>query len=70
MMQETGQEFVLGEDEELTQSTIMLGSTWVLYQTFMCFRGSQMHLYFVLFCLKLLTIQISFIKCKEFLSIF
>lgn len=57
MMQETGQEFVPGKDEELTQSsTIMVGSTWMLYYTFIYFRGSHMHSYSALFCIKLLTI--------------
>lgn len=56
MTQETGQELVPGIDEGLTQTTIMLGSTWLLYYTFMYFRGSNMHPYFVHFCMKLLTI--------------
>lgn len=43
MMPETGQEIVPGNDEEFTQSTIMMGSTWVLYYTSVYFRGSHMH---------------------------
>lgn len=42
------------------------GSTCVLYYVSIYFRGSHMHSYFVLFSIKLLTIQISFIKCKGF----